>query len=71
MKLFAFNIQAGPPLRYRPVLMALVGILSGSGSWAADPSTPASSTTPRATVDRLLASQQAEKQNVEEQPIRQ
>lgn len=61
MRLFSLNIQARPPLRYWPVLVALVGVLSASGSWAADPSTPASYMTPRAKLDRLLACQQAEK----------
>jgi Zn-dependent protease with chaperone function len=43
------------------MLMALTGILFAGGSWAADPPTPASSLTPRAKLDRLLACQQAEK----------
>lgn len=61
MRRLALTIQARPPLRYWPVLIALVGILSASGSWATDPVTPALSMTPRAKLDHLLACQQAEK----------
>ena len=62
MTLFAPDIQARPPLSGWPLLMALIGMLFAGGSWAADSSTPASSMTPRAKLDRLLACQQAEKE---------
>ena len=61
MRLFALGFQSRSPLRYWPVLIVLLGILSAGGSWAADPSTPSSPMTPRAKLDRLLACQQAEK----------
>jgi len=49
------------PLLAVPVLV-LVGLLSTGASWAAEPSTPASSITPRAKLDLLLACQQAERE---------
>ena len=61
MRLFALNLQVRSSLSYWPVLMAFTRILFAGGSWASDPSTPSSSMTPRAKLDRLLACQQAEK----------
>ncbi|MCX5721635.1 MAG: hypothetical protein NT179_06340 [Nitrospirae bacterium] len=60
MKRFTASIQTRPPLCYWPLLITLAVILCASGSWAA-PSTPASSMTPRAKLDRILACQQTEK----------
>ncbi|TKB81617.1 MAG: hypothetical protein E8D45_01810, partial [Nitrospira sp.] len=62
MGLCALNIQTRPPLCDWPLLIALVGILSAGASWAADPSTPAPSMTPRAKLERMLACQQTEKE---------
>mgnify|MGYP001583929824 CR=1 FL=1 len=60
MKRFTASIQTRPPLCYWPLLITLAVILCASGSRAA-PSTPASSMTPRAKLDRILACQQTEK----------
>ncbi len=54
LELFAANDHTGIPHRSWIALLALAGMLSASGSWAADLSMPASSMTPRAKLDRML-----------------